>query len=105
MKKVLLYLYMIFLFIIILDGVLFAFLSAIYLGFFSYEVAFLDIPIIIWGIVNALIFIQIISGIVMFYFDFPFSTQPIHLLLSTIIVGLQFYFLMLYNYRSNEVKI
>ena len=57
MKKVLLYLYMIFLFIIILDGVLFAFLSAIYLGFFSYEVAFLDIPIIIWGIVNALIFI------------------------------------------------
>ena len=57
MKKVLLYLYVIFLFIIILDGVLFAFLSAIYLGFFSYEVAFLDIPIIIWGIVNALIFI------------------------------------------------
>ena len=57
MKKVLLYLYMIFLFIVILDGVLFAFLSAIYLGFFSYEVAFLDIPIIIWGIVNALIFI------------------------------------------------
>ena len=57
MKKVLLYLYMIFLFIVILDGVLFAFLSAIYLGFFSYEVAFLDIPIIIWGVVNALIFI------------------------------------------------
>ena len=57
MKKVLLYLYMIFLFIIILDGVFFAFLSAIYLGFFSYEVAFLDIPIIIWGIINALIFI------------------------------------------------
>ena len=57
MKKVLLYLYVIFLFIIILDGVLFAFLSAIYLGFFSYEVAFLDIPIIIWGVVNALIFI------------------------------------------------
>ena len=54
---------------------------------------------------NALIFIQIISGIVMFYFNFPFSTQPLHLLLSTIIVGLQFYFLMLYNYKSNEVKI
>jgi len=54
---------------------------------------------------NALIFIQIISGIVMFYFNFPFSTQPLHLLLSTIIVGLQFYFLMLYNYKSYEVKI
>ena len=55
--------------------------------------------------VNTLIFIQIVTGIVMFYFDFPFSTQPIHLLLSTIIIGLQFYFLMLYNNRSNEVKI
>ena len=55
--------------------------------------------------VNSLIFIQIVTGIVMFYFDFPFSTQPIHLLLSTIIIGLQFYFLMLYNNRTNEVKI
>ena len=66
MKKVLLYLYMIFLFIIILDGVLFAFLSAIYLGFFSYEVAFLDIPIIIWGIVNALIFIILFTLLIWF---------------------------------------
>ena len=57
MKKVLLYFYIIFLVLIILDGVIFAFLSAIYLGFFSYEVAFLDIPLIVWGIVNAVIFI------------------------------------------------
>ena len=57
MKKVLLYLYMIFLIFIILDGVIFAFLSTIYLGFLSYEVAFLDIPLIVWGIVNATIFI------------------------------------------------
>ncbi len=57
MKKFLLYLYVIFLILIILDGVIFAFLSTIYLGFFSYEVAFLDIPLIVWGIVNAVIFI------------------------------------------------
>ena len=57
MKKVLLYLYMIFIILIILDGVIFTFLSTIYLGFFSYEVAFLDIPLIVWGIVNAIIFI------------------------------------------------
>ena len=56
MKKALLCLYMIFLIVIILDGVIFAFLSAIYLGFFSYEVAFLDIPLIVWGIVNTVIF-------------------------------------------------
>lgn len=57
MKKVLLYLYMIFIILLILDGVIFTFLSTIYLGFFSYEVAFLDIPLIVWGVVNAIIFI------------------------------------------------
>ena len=61
MKKALLYLYMIFLIVIILDGVIFAFLSAIYLGFFSYEVAFLDIPLIVWGIVNTIIFIVLFA--------------------------------------------
>jgi len=57
MKKILLYLYMIFIILLILDGVIFTFLSTIYLGFFSYEVAFLDIPLIVWGVVNAIIFI------------------------------------------------
>lgn len=61
MKKFLLYLYMIFLFVIVLDGVIFAFLSTIYLGFFSYEVAFLDIPLIVWGIVNAIIFVVLFA--------------------------------------------
>tara|TARA_B100000214_G_scaffold323535_1_gene260036 strand:- start:125 stop:403 length:279 start_codon:yes stop_codon:yes gene_type:complete len=61
MKKVLLYFYIIFLVLIILDGVIFAFLSAIYLGFFSYEVAFLDIPFIVWGIVNTIIFIVLFA--------------------------------------------
>jgi hypothetical protein len=48
---------MLFIILIILDGVIFTFLSTIYLGFFSYEVAFLDIPLIVWGVVNAIIFI------------------------------------------------
>ena len=52
---------MIFLIVIILDGVIFTFLSAIYFGFFSYEVAFLDIPLIVWGIVNAIIFIALFA--------------------------------------------
>ena len=61
MKKALLYLYMIFLIVIILDGLVFAIFSALYLGFFSYEVAFLDIPLIVWGIVNAIIFIVLFA--------------------------------------------
>jgi hypothetical protein len=48
---------MIFIILLILDGVIFTFLSTIYLSFFSYEVAFLDIPLIVWGVVNAIIFI------------------------------------------------
>ena len=61
MKKALLYLYMIFLIVIILDGLVFAIFSALYLGFFSYEVAFLDIPLIVWGIVNTIIFIVLFA--------------------------------------------
>tara|TARA_B100001027_G_scaffold204608_1_gene166880 strand:- start:759 stop:1787 length:1029 start_codon:yes stop_codon:yes gene_type:complete len=56
-------------------------------------------------IVNFLIFLQIVSGIIMYYFHFPFSTQPIHLLISTLIIGIQFYFLLLYNISKNASKI
>ena len=52
-----------------------------------------------------LIFLQILSGIIMYYFDFPFSSQPMHLLISTIIIGLQFYFLILYNQKKNAIKV
>ena len=60
---------------------------------------------IIINSVMLLIFVQIFTGIIMYYLDFPFSSQPLHLLLSTIIIGLQFYFLMLYKIKSYEVKI
>ena len=56
-------------------------------------------------IVNTLIFFQISSGIIMYYFHFPFSSQPIHLLISTMIIGIQFYFLLLYKTSKNAIKI
>jgi len=56
-------------------------------------------------IVNSLIFFQISSGIVMYYFHFPFSSQPIHLLISTMIISIQFYFLLLYKTSKNAIKI
>jgi cytochrome c oxidase assembly protein subunit 15 len=56
-------------------------------------------------IVNSLIFFQISSGIIMYYFHFPFSSQPIHLLISTMIIGIQFYFLLLYKTSKNAIKI
>jgi len=56
-------------------------------------------------IVNSLIFFQISSGIIMYYFHFPFSSQPIHLLVSTMIISIQFYFLLLYKTSENAIKI
>ena len=54
-------------------------------------------------IVNSLIFFQISSGIIMYYFHFPFSSQPIHLLISTMIISIQFYFLLLYKTSKNAI--
>ena len=57
---------MIFLIAIILDGAIVAVLGTIYLGFFSYEIAFLDIPLIVWGIINAIIFIILFASPICF---------------------------------------
>jgi len=34
---------------------------------------------------------EIASGIAMYYFDFPFLSQPLHLVIATILFGIQFY--------------
>ncbi|MEH6407726.1 MAG: COX15/CtaA family protein [Leeuwenhoekiella sp.] len=44
--------------------------------------------------VMVLIGVEIITGICMYYFDFPFLTQPLHLILASILFGLQFYILL-----------
>jgi len=38
--------------------------------------------------------LEIITGVVMYYFNFPFTTQPLHLVLSAILFGLQFYLVL-----------
>ncbi len=49
----------------------------------------------IFKIIMILLFIQMLTGIMMYYFDFPFATQPIHLLISSLIIGFQVYFYVL----------
>mgnify|MGYP001173295956 FL=1 len=45
-----------------------------------------------------ILIIEIIIGAIMYYFSFPFSTQPIHLLLSAFLFGIQSYFIFsIYN--------
>ncbi|MFD0963001.1 COX15/CtaA family protein [Pseudofulvibacter geojedonensis] len=38
--------------------------------------------------------LEIITGIVIYYFNFPFTTQPLHLLLAAVLFGLQFYIML-----------
>lgn len=45
-----------------------------------------------WAIL--LIGIEVLTGILMFYMDFPFSTQPLHLVLAAILFGVQYYLLL-----------
>lgn len=41
--------------------------------------------------VLTVLFIEILTGILMYYFKFPFSTQAFHLVLASILFGIQFY--------------
>ena len=40
------------------------------------------------------IMLEIVTGILMYYFDFPFSSQPIHLLVASLLFGAQSYFMI-----------
>lgn len=51
--------------------------------------------------VMSLLLVEIISGISMYYFDFPFGTQTIHIVLATLLFGVQFY-LVLESYSQRN---
>ena len=44
--------------------------------------------------VMLLIGIEILSGMAMYYLDFPFASQPIHLIIASILFGIQFYLIL-----------
>ena len=48
--------------------------------------------------------VEIATGIFMYYFDFPLLSQPIHLVIATIIFGLQFYILLEYLIRNMLIR-
>ena len=54
--------------------------------------------------VLVLIGLEIFTGIAMYYFDFPFASQPIHLTIASILFGVQFYLILeskKYNTNTN----
>ncbi|SEL37997.1 cytochrome c oxidase assembly protein subunit 15 [Aquimarina amphilecti] len=44
--------------------------------------------------VIGLIGLEALTGILMYYFDFPFLSQPLHLVLSSLLFGVQFYIIL-----------
>ncbi|MBZ9628405.1 COX15/CtaA family protein [Psychroflexus sp. CAK57W] len=48
-----------------------------------------------------LVGVEILSGIAMYYLDFPFLSQPLHLVFAALLFGIQFYILM----QSFEAKL
>lgn len=49
-----------------------------------------------------LVIFEVFTGLVMAYFGIPAYAQPVHLLLATIIFGIQFYIILLVNYNHNR---
>lgn len=37
---------------------------------------------------------EVITGVAMFYLDFPFASQPIHLIIASLLFGVQFYLVL-----------
>lgn len=55
----------------------------------------------------AIVVIEILTGVIMAYFGVPAAIQPIHLLLGTLIVGVQYYVVLLIgnkNLKSNTAE-
>ncbi len=49
-----------------------------------------------------LIGLEIFSGILMFYFDFPFSSQPLHLIIAALLFGAQSFFILKITSNRNS---
>jgi cytochrome c oxidase assembly protein subunit 15 len=60
-------------------------------------------PIYNWVLI--ILGVEILTGILMYYFEFPTATQPIHLLLASLLFGAQLYFLFqLFNRKQNTLS-
>lgn len=49
--------------------------------------------------------LEVVTGMAMYYLDFPFSTQSLHLVIATILIGIQFYLILESSLRSDNKTI
>ena len=52
--------------------------------------------------IMVLLFIEILSGIAMYYFHFPYTSQPIHLVIAALLFGVQFYIYLENNTQTQH---
>ncbi len=50
--------------------------------------------------VGIFIYLEICTGIILYYLDFPFLSQPLHLLLGSLLFSIQFYAVLQQNYKQ-----
>ena len=51
-----------------------------------------------------LLLIEAFTGIAMYYFDFPFLSQPLHLVIASVLFGIQFYIVLEAFNTSKQVE-
>lgn len=51
-----------------------------------------------------LIALEVVTGIAMYYIDFPFGTQPLHLVFASLLFGVQFYVLLESFQKSKQAQ-
>jgi len=56
------------------------------------------------NLVILLILLEVATGIAMYNFDFPFLSQPLHLVIASLLFGVQFYLLMETIYAPRKFK-
>lgn len=54
--------------------------------------------------VMILIGIEILTGMAMYYLDFPYTSQPIHLVIASLLFGVQFYLILETIKTTNEIQ-
>ncbi|ARV10482.1 heme A synthase [Winogradskyella sp. PC-19] len=77
--------------VLLLNGWLFIRNRKLQLGFNKFKLVMICIGL------------EILTGIAMYYFNFPFSTQPLHIVIAAILIGIQFY-IILESHNTHRLK-
>ncbi|MEC8830070.1 MAG: heme A synthase, partial [Bacteroidota bacterium] len=56
------------------------------------------------NLVIVCILLEVFTGILMYYFEFPFLSQPIHLIIASLLFGVQIYIFLEVSYQKKQFK-